>query len=121
MGYLSPKLRSLAGSALVFHCPGCNQKHTVSVGVGTGPRWEYNDNPDRPTLTPSILVRTGHHVDGKTTDCWCAYNAQHPDDPDPFHCTVCHSFVTDGMIRFLDDCTHALAGQTVDLPDWTVP
>jgi hypothetical protein len=121
MGYLSPKLRSLAGGALVFHCPGCNQKHTVAVGAGAGPRWGYNDNPDSPTFTPSILVRTGHHVDGKTTGCWCDYNAKHPDDPYPFHCTVCHSFVTDGKIQFLADCTHALAGQTVDLPDWTEP
>ena len=32
--------------------------------------------------------------------------------------TVCHSFVTDGRIQFLADCTHALAGQTVDLPEW---
>jgi hypothetical protein len=31
---------------------------------------------------------------------------------------VCHLFVTDGRIQFLGDCTHALAGQTVDLPDW---
>lgn len=28
---------------------------------------------------------------------------------------ICHSFVTDGKIRFLNDCTHDLAGQTVDL------
>jgi hypothetical protein len=32
---------------------------------------------------------------------------------------VCHSFVTDGRIQFLEDCTHELAGQTVDLPEWT--
>ena len=31
---------------------------------------------------------------------------------------ICHSFVTDGRIQFLGDCTHKLAGQTVDLPDW---
>jgi hypothetical protein len=30
---------------------------------------------------------------------------------------VCHSFVTDGRIQFLTDSNHALAGQTVDLPD----
>ena len=33
---------------------------------------------------------------------------------------ACHTFVTDGRIQFLGDCTHALAGQTVDLPDWPV-
>ena len=27
----------------------------------------------------------------------------------------CHSFVTDGKIRFLNDCTHEMAGETVDL------
>jgi hypothetical protein len=31
---------------------------------------------------------------------------------------VCHSFVTDGRIQFLGDCTHALANQTFDLPGW---
>lgn len=31
---------------------------------------------------------------------------------------VCHSFVTDGCIQYLGDCTHRLAGQTVDLPAW---
>jgi hypothetical protein len=30
---------------------------------------------------------------------------------------VCHSFITDGFIQFLDDCTHPLAGQTVEIPD----
>jgi hypothetical protein len=89
----------------------------VTVGVGPGPRWGYNGNPDKPTFTPSVLVRSGHHVpghDGGT--CWCNW-----DDRDEFpdlKCTVCHSFVTDGRIQFLSDCTHALAGQTVDLPAW---
>ncbi len=32
---------------------------------------------------------------------------------------VCHSFVTDGQIQFLGDCTHKLAGQTVPLSAWT--
>lgn len=29
---------------------------------------------------------------------------------------VCHSFVREGRIQFLGDCTHRLAGHTVDLP-----
>jgi len=28
---------------------------------------------------------------------------------------ICHSFVRDGKIQFLSDCTHALSGQTIDL------
>ena len=35
--------------------------------------------------------------------------------PVPF---VCHSFVVDGRIQFLGDCTHELACQTVDIPDF---
>lgn len=31
--------------------------------------------------------------------------------------SCCHSFVENGMIRYLDDCTHSLVGQTVELPD----
>jgi hypothetical protein len=31
---------------------------------------------------------------------------------------VCHSFVRDGQIQFLGDCTHALKGQTVERPEW---
>ena len=34
---------------------------------------------------------------------------------------VCHTFVTDGRIQYLGDCTHALAGQTVDMIDWPRP
>jgi hypothetical protein len=30
----------------------------------------------------------------------------------------CHSFVTDGRIQFLGDCTHHPVGQTVPLPPW---
>ena len=31
---------------------------------------------------------------------------------------ICHSFITDGSIEFLPDCTHELAGKTVPLEDF---
>jgi hypothetical protein len=31
---------------------------------------------------------------------------------------ICHSFVTAGHIQFLSDCTHEMAGQTVEIPEW---
>ena len=31
---------------------------------------------------------------------------------------VCHSFIKDGNIQYLNDCTHKLAGQTIEIPDW---
>lgn len=112
---LSPIIRSAEGGRLLFRCPGCQETHQVSVGAGPGPRWGYNDNPDAPTFTPSVLVRSGHYVPGHTGECWCTWETEDGEKPG-FGCHVCHSFVTDGRIQFLGDCTHALAGQTVDLP-----
>ncbi len=97
-----------------FRCPGCGDTHAVPTN---GPNaWGYNGNLERPTLTPSILVRSGHHASAwkQGEACWCTYKGE-----TSFKCGVCHSFVVDGRIQFLGDCTHALAGQTVDLPEVT--
>lgn len=32
--------------------------------------------------------------------------------------SFCHSYVTDGKIQFINDSTHNLKGQIVDLPDY---
>ena len=104
MSALSPILRDAEGGRLHFWCPGCGGVHGINVGEGPGPRWGWNGNVNKPTFTPSIHVRTGRAVDP-------AFQPEPGDPPE-----VCHSFVTDGRIQFLGDCTHALAGQTVDLP-----
>jgi hypothetical protein len=130
MSEIGKKLRSLEGGSVMFRCPGCNENHVVHIAQHPGghshPIWGFNGNGDVPTFTPSVLVRTGHHVPGwdvrfppgADKSCWCTYNAEHSNDPAPFECFVCHSFVTDGQIQFLTDCTHALAGKTVELPDF---
>lgn len=114
---LSSKLRAVEGGGLMFRCPGCEEPHMVTVGEGAGPRWGYNGNPDAPTFSPSVLVRSGHYVPGHTGECWCTWETE-DGEKSGFGCYVCHSFVTDGRIQFLGDCSHALAGQTVDLPDF---
>lgn len=92
-------LRTVEGNRLMFWCPGCDGAHMIRVGDGSGPGWGFNGNYERPTFTPSVLV---------------TYNG--PDAGiDGAPPAVCHSFVTDGQIQFLGDCTHALAGQTVPL------
>jgi hypothetical protein len=63
-----------------------------------GAQWGWNGSLDKPTFTPSILVKANYTSPNRLDD-------------------ICHSFVTDGKIHFLGDCTHQLAGQTVDLPD----
>lgn len=83
--------------------------HRIPVGSGG---WQWNGDVKRPTTAPSILVRSGHHAPHwKLGDnCWCGKDYG-------YTCTVCHSFLKDGRIEFLNDCTHALAGKTVDLAD----
>jgi len=115
MSVESPILRRVEGGLVMFWCPGCEGAHAVRVeGPGA---WGFNGNADRPTFTPSVLVRSGHHVPGHTGDCWCSFEARTGRKPS-FTCDVCHSFVTDGQIQFLGDCTHEMAGQTVPLPEW---
>ncbi len=80
--------------------------------------WGYNGNPEAPTFTPSVLVRGGHYGPGHDDGhCWCNYEARTGQKPD-FKCKQCHSFVTEGQIQFLSDCSHELAGQTVPLPEY---
>lgn len=55
---------------------------------GTG-CWTWNGSTDAPTLRPSVLTRASN---------W-----------------RCHSWVNDGAVQFLPDCTHDLAGMTVAL------
>lgn len=111
---------NLVGTTASFRCPGCKSFHSLNVS-GDGTSWGFNGDLEKPTFTPSVLARTGHYAGHhKAGDsCWCTYYAEHPDEKtDGFECCVCHSFVTDGRVQFLSDCTHALAGQTVDLPEY---
>jgi hypothetical protein len=79
-----------------FRCPGCNDWHVLKD-------WTFNGSLEKPTFTPSVLVHS--------------HKALADDDVTVIMTPRCHSFVTDGRIQFLADSTHALSGQTVDLPD----
>lgn len=112
MARVSRKLRSCEDGYLLFWCPGCDGAHRVGVGDGPGPRWGYNGNADAPTFTPSILVRGTQPITDEERGIILAGGSV---EKRPL---VCHSFITDGHIQFLGDCTHALAGQTIDIPDF---
>ena len=90
------KLCKLNDDHYMFHCPGCEGGHMVRVRGGQ-PMWYWNGSMDAPTFVPSILVNKGR---------------QNPS------AHVCHSFVNAGVIQFLPDSTHKLAGQTVPIPEW---
>lgn len=108
-----PKVRPCSDGGYSFFCPGCQEWHHVTSG------WQFNGSVDQPTFRPSILVRSGHYVPGyENALCWCTWSERYPDKGEaPFKCQRCHSFVTDGRIQYLGDCTHALAGQTVEMLD----
>lgn len=77
---------------LLFTCPGCNQEHAIDG------RWWFNNDLENPTISPSYLLKS-HYFNGEKD-----VNI------------VCHSFIKDGKIQFLNDCSHELKGKTVELP-----
>lgn len=84
------KFRKIQNNGCAFHCPGCDMIHIVDS------RWEFNGDLDNPTISPSLLVRypTSGRVD------------------------ICHSFILDGKIQFLSDCSHGMKGKTEEIPDF---
>lgn len=120
MMQISRYLRKAEGQRLTFWCPGCQETHMISYGPDG---WTWNHNADKPTFTPSILV-TGSKLTELGEKQWrdyCEHKTPIPNGKCDSAPMRCHSYVTDGHIQFLADCTHHLAGQTVplpELPDW---
>ena len=84
-----------------FPCPGCKSYHVITTQKPQGnPVWTFNGNIASPTFSPSLLCRTG---------------PMGPFSKHPGMVYVCHSFIKDGKIQFLGDCTHDLKNQTVPL------
>jgi hypothetical protein len=77
---------------LLVYCPACKMPHVFDK------RWTFNGDFEKPTFRASMLVR---------------YSYGELKTP-----TVCHSYVTDGRWEYLSDCTHAMKGMTVDVPDF---
>ena len=72
-----------------FWCPGCDELHAY-----TTPRWTRTGTDDAPTFSPSLLCTYGKDNNKR-----------------------CHLFLRGGVLDFLGDCTHALKGQKVPLPE----
>lgn len=98
-------------------CKGCGYHHMVQTSDWCPPdmersehrwtaQWTFNGDFDKPVFGPSLLV---------TSNRWDKATEQKVP-------TRCHTFVgchgaEPGQIIYLNDCTHALAGQVVDLPE----
>jgi hypothetical protein len=75
-----------------FICPGCNSVHAFDD------RWEFNNDFDKPTISPSFLQKG-------------FLSSKYPDG-------ICHSYIKEGRIQYLNDCSHELKGQTVEMVDF---
>jgi hypothetical protein len=106
-----PKILLEAGQA-AFYCNGCKRVHSINVKYEGMPKWGFNGNVESPTFTPSILAKYTHPK-GYTND-----NPAPADFSGDYVTDVCHTFITDGKIQYLGDCTHELAGQTIELPEF---
>lgn len=92
----------------MFFCPGCECGHGIVTHMGN--RWTFNGDMVKPTISPSILVTGVQPLSDEEWEVYMAGGTKPEKRP-----LVCHSFVNNGMIQFLSDCTHKLAGQTVPL------
>lgn len=94
------KIDIMNSGTAIFWCPGCDEPHGVWIenpNELTNAKWDWNKSLTSPTFKPSIFVNAPGQY----------HNPAQPS---------CHSFVTNGEIRFLSDCSHDLAGKTVPLP-----
>ena len=104
--YKSTDSKGNNADMLAFKCIGCGREHFIDPK-----RWTFNGDYEKPTLAPSILV-TWSHPKGYSND-----NPAPKGWDGEMVKEVCHSFVREGKIQFLGDCTHELKNQTIDLPD----
>lgn len=77
--------------ALMWRCVGCGEVHVCQVdGPMMSVVWVWCDSLTTPTLAPSIMER----IEGGK---------------------ICHFYVSKGVVQFLRDCTHELAGKLVQM------
>lgn len=112
-----PKAHDDGNGSVCIWCEGCKEVHILYVSNPNTPNWTFNGDLEKPTFQPSLLVRTGHYVSNQPQPPNCKF-CNDPDFADCRPCTVCHSFITDGKIQYLSDCTHALAGKTIELSEF---
>lgn len=96
------------GERIQFYCPGCNRMHEISDKDGG---WQFNGDFENPTFSPSVLVKGTHWITDEGIEI--VRNGGEVERRK----FICHSFVKNGHIQYLNDSTHDLAGQTIELPE----
>lgn len=91
----------------IFFCPGCKETHSIwTENEGyKHPIWKFNHDVNNPTVSPSIKVTYPANINAEEE--FKEWRTER----------ICHSFIRDGKIQFLEDCTHDLKNKTVELPE----
>jgi len=87
-------------------CPACDMPHQYVVGIDRkGYGWDFNNNTDKPTFSPSMRLE-GFPLQMVGLDDVKADR------------TLCHYFIVDGQISYCSDSPHIFAGKIFPLPMW---
>lgn len=73
----------------IIFCLACNDYHVLDY------RWTFNGNFESPSFTPSLRITP----------------------PQESSRPSCHSWIESGTIKYYEDSTHGMAGQTTELPE----
>ena len=104
------RLNGFGYEGWVFYCPGCDHIHhyitkytgepvdSKELPESHRPLWVWNGDKVKPTFRESLLYPEIYQNNGNGNKIG-----------------RCHLFVTDGVIQFCSDSTHALAGKNVPL------
>lgn len=93
---LSSKIAKIDDDCIAWYCLGCRHLHPVQINRPandpTAHSWAWNGDVIKPSFSPSIVTRMAANQ-------------------------LCHCFVVGGTVKYLKDCTHHYADQTIELPD----
>jgi hypothetical protein len=109
-GQLGPKLRRVGADfgypagGLGHWCPGCGIMHVIVVDepIVDGNGHEWDGDTTAPTILPDVDIKWGDQVNPRFN----GYGGGR-----------CHYILVAGVIEFMVDCTHAMKGKRVPLPD----
>lgn len=89
------KVRVRKDNNFIIYCPACKKEHAFNKS------WGFNNDFDKPTVDSSLLVN------GYDEELCVDFR--------------CHSFIKEGTIIYLGDCTHDMKGERIPLPECEEP
>mgnify|MGYP006349575783 FL=1 len=111
VGYVDALIDEATHVALNFPGPvGVLHLPVILKGTRDGTNcWTWNGDTEKPTLRPSVLTQGTWRVSGEEHARLMSGGTVEPRK------YRCHTWVNDGQAQFLDDCSHDLRGQIVDM------